>query len=404
MSKQRKFALLGWSLRAIEAIAKMGRDYVVVAPKWAEDYAKQNEIPYVGWDFERLNDRSVELYEALDEAGVSLAIPLFEETVEWAGALNSRFLERPRLFPQAMLFRDKALMKRRAQMAGIRVGVFEEAHDRDDVRRFLLRVNEALLKLQGDPNDPIHMKPFDKAGTYGHRVIEDVEQISAIGDDEFPALLESHLSGKEFACEVFIHDRKIQFLNISEYVHLGYSVFIPASPVLEDWRPRIREEIEKLIEAFDIDHGLIHPEYFLTADGTLHFGEVAYRVPGGNAFELMERAYGFSAYQGQVLCMDPDTTQEELDKFFPTEVKDAKGYAGCFLVYPKVRVIKDLKVPSEVENDPYYEYNDLFVPADAKVAERVAFGNHYGSVYFFGKDPERLRGLLLEQEDYDYYI
>lgn len=397
-------AILGWSLRAIEAIDRFDRRYVVVAPKWAEEYALANDIPYIPWEFERLNERSSEIAETLRKEGVDVAVPLFEETVEWAGVINATLLGKPQLMPQAMLFRDKSLMKRRAQLANIRVGIFEEAWNRDDVRRFLIRVNQALLKLEGDPNDPIHMKPFDKAGTYGHRMISSVEDVDNIADSEFPCLLESHLSGQEFACEVFIHNRKIRFLNISEYVHLGYSVFIPASPELEKHRPQITQEIEKLIEAFDIDYGLIHPEYFLTPDGKLHFGEVAYRVPGGNAFELMERAYGFNAYQGQVLCMDPKTTEEEVEAFFPKEVVDAKGHAGCYLVYPKKRVISDLQIPEAVEDDPYFEHQDLFMPAESKVAKRVAFGNHYGTLYFFGEDPDRLRELLLEQEDYDFYI
>ena len=243
-------------------------------------------------------------------------------------------------------------MKRRAQLSGIRVGIFEEAHDREDVLRFLRRVNESLLKLDGDPNDPIHFKAFDKAGCLGHRVIRTTEDVAQIRDEEFPALLESHLDGREFACEVFVHNRKIRFLNISEYVHLGYSVFIPASPELEKYRPVITRAIEHLIEAFDIDYGLIHPEYFITSDETLYFGEVAYRVPGGNAFELIERAYGFNPYQAQVLSMDPRASEEEIADFFPREIEDAKGHAGTFLVYPRLRVISDLAIPDAVENDP----------------------------------------------------
>jgi len=397
-------AILGWSLRAIEAIDRFDRRYVVVAPAWAEEYAKENGIPFMAWDFERLNERSHELAERLQQEGVDVAVPLYEETVEWAGAVNAVLRHNPRLLSQAMLFRDKSLMKRRAQLAGIRVGIFEEAHDRIDVVRFLKRVNQTLLKLDGDPNDPIHFKAFDKAGCLGHRVITTVEDVDNISDDEFPALLESHLSGWEFACEVFIHDRKIRFLNISEYVHLGYSVFIPASPELEAYRPRIVKEIEKLIEAFDIDYGLIHPEYFIANDGVMYFGEVAYRVPGGNAFELMERAYGFSAYQAQVLCMDPKATEEEIAAFFPKEVEGASGHAGCFLVYPRRRVISDLIIPPETEDDSYYEHHDLRPPMEEKVAKRVAFGNHFGSVYFFGEDPHRMKEVLLRQEDLDYYV
>jgi len=140
-----------------------------------------------------------------------------------------------------MLMRDKSLMKRRAQLGGIRVGIFEEAHDREDVIRFLKRVNQTLLKLDGDPNDPIHLKAFDKAGCLGHRVIRTPDEVDAIPDEEFPSLMESHLDGWEFAVEAWIHDGKICFLNLSEYVTLGYSVYVPASPDLEQYRPQITQ-------------------------------------------------------------------------------------------------------------------------------------------------------------------
>jgi hypothetical protein len=100
--------------------------------------------------------------------------------VEWAGAINSVLLDNPRLMGQSMLFRDKALMKRRAQLGGIRVGIFEEARDRTDVIHFLRRVNQALLKLDGDPNDPIHFKAFDKAGCLGHRIIRTADDVDNI--------------------------------------------------------------------------------------------------------------------------------------------------------------------------------------------------------------------------------
>ncbi|HSR63042.1 MAG TPA: carboxylate--amine ligase, partial [Gammaproteobacteria bacterium] len=237
-------AILGWSLNAIDGISRFNRRYVVVAPEWAEDYCKEKDIPYIPWNFERLNDRSNEIAKRLKEEGVDVAIPLYEETVEWAGAINSILLGQPRLYAQSLLFRDKALMKRRAQIGGIRVGIFEEAHDKSDVIRFLVRVNQALLKLDGDPNDPIHMKAFDKAGCLGHRVIRTVEDVEHITENEFPALLESHLSGWEFAVEAWIHDGKIKFLNISEYVTLGYSVFVPATKELESWRSAITKQIE----------------------------------------------------------------------------------------------------------------------------------------------------------------
>jgi hypothetical protein len=398
-------ALLGWVLNAIDAVDRMpDRRYVVVAPEWAREYAESNDIPFISWDFERINDRSVELAERLKEEGVDVAIPLFEETVEWAGAINSVLLQNPRLLGQAMLFRDKALMKRRAQLGGIRVGIFEEAHDKSDVIRFLKRVNQALLKLDGDPNDPIHLKAFDKAGCLGHRIIRTPDDVYNIPEEEFPFLMESHLDGWEFAVEAWIHDGKIRFLNISEYVTLGYSVFVPASPELEKWRPRIREEIEKLIDTFEINFGFIHPEYFVTSDGKMYFGEVAFRPPGFKVFELLERSYGFNAYQAMVLCFDPHTTEEEIADFFPREVVDAHGHAGCFGVYPRRRVVSELKVPEETEQHEYFEYHELQAPLENKVTKRTAFGTHWGLVYFFGDDAYRMRDLLKHQETLDFYV
>tara|TARA_R110002074_G_scaffold284733_3_gene456452 strand:+ start:790 stop:2022 length:1233 start_codon:yes stop_codon:yes gene_type:complete len=397
-------ALLGWSLNAVEAADKFDRRYVVVAPDWAEAYCKEHDIPYVPWNFERLNDRSVEIAQTLKEMGVNVAIPLFEETVEWAGAINSVLMDQPKLFGQSMLLRDKALMKRRAQLGGIRVGIFEEAHDKDDVIRFLKRVNQTLLKLDGDPNDPIHLKAFDKAGCLGHRVIRTPDEVDTIPEEEFPVLMESHLDGWEFAVEAWIHNGKIAFLNISEYVTLGYSVFVPATPDLEKYREQITREIEKLIKTFDIEFGFIHPEYFVTSDSTMYFGEVAYRPPGFKVFELLERAYGFNAYQALIMTFDPKTTAEEVKAFFPKEVVDAKGYAGCFGVYPRRRVVSQLEMPEETENHDYFESHELTPPLEETVTKRTAFGTHWGLVYFFGEDPYVMRDLLKHQEELDFYV
>ncbi|MGM0655545.1 MAG: ATP-grasp domain-containing protein [Thermodesulfobacteriota bacterium] len=397
-------ALLGWSINAIKAAQKFDRRYIVVAPDWATDFCAANNIPFMAWDFERLNDRSLEIAEKLKAEGVDVAVPLYEETVEWSGAINSVLLNNPRMFGQSILFRDKALMKRRAQLGGIRVGIFEEAYEKEDVIRFMKRVNQTLIKLDGDPDDPIHVKAFDKAGCLGHRMVRKLEDIDSIPDDEYPLLMESHLDGWEFAVEAWVYDGKIKFLNISEYVTLGYSVFVPATKELESWRDAITKQVELLIKTFDIQFGQIHPEYFVTSDGTMYFGEVAYRPPGFKAFELIERAYGFSAYQASMLVFDPKSTKEEVDAFFPREVVDAKGYAGCFGVYPRRRVVSKLEMPKACIEHPYFESHELAPPAEETVPDRYAFGTHWGLVFFFGDDPIKMRDLLKSMEELDFYV
>ncbi|MFC0523613.1 acetyl-CoA carboxylase biotin carboxylase subunit family protein [Pontibacillus salicampi] len=396
-------ALIGWSIQAIEAASRLNRPFVVVGPSDFESVAEKHDIKFVGWDFSRLNEGSDQLYKQLKAMGVELAVPLYEECVEWAGALNARFREDPKVFNRSLLLRDKGMMKRKAQISGIKVGVFEEAHDKEDVKRFLKRVNEALLKIDGDLLDPIHVKPLDKAGSVGHLAISQLEDIDQLHDVDFPLLMESHLDGQEFSCEAFVHNGKVRFLNITEYIRLGYSNFVPASPSLERKRPIIEKAIQDLVDAFEIEYGVIHPEYFIAQDGSLHFGEVAARVPGGHIFELIERAYGFSAYEAQILCSDPNTTEEELSSFFPDPSSEAEGFAGCLMVHPNQDYVEDLTIPEELEQHPYFEKHDMFTPPQGKVAERIGFGNHYGTIFFYGEDSEEMTRLLKMYEEYNFY-
>lgn len=395
-------ALLGYCVPAMEAMDKIGRPFVAVVPPLFEATMKDGDIPHVLWEFNTVNEKSFNLAGVLSDMGVGVAVPLFEETVEWAGALNGHFREDPRLFTKYLLFRDKAMMKRRAQMSGIRVGVFEEAEDKEDVLRFFKRVNKASARIDGDVEDPVHLKPLAAAGCVGHVIIRSAMDIEDLTEDNFPSLLETHLDGQEFSCEVFIHNKKIRFLNINEYVHLGHSNFTPASPKLNASREAIEKAVYDLIEAFDIQYGMIHPEFFITPDGKINFGEVAARVPGGHIFELIHKAHGFDPFAGFVLCADPKTSEDELSAFFP-DPADHDGYYGCLMVYPKQKVVTRVAVPEKLLLEPYYEKHNLFQPITAKVAERAGFGDHYGTVYFHGDDAEEMTHLLLAYEEEDFY-
>jgi len=396
-------ALLGYTIESFEAASNLGYDFVAVVPPGYETYLEKDGIRAVAWDFDRINERSAELAGTLMGMGVRLAVPLYEETVEWAGALNARFQDNPRLFNRYWALRDKAMMKRKAQMNGIRVGVFEEVDSQDDVRRFFERVNSAEGRITGDAPVGVHLKPTTAAGSVGHRFLKTIEEIDEVPEDAFPCMVESHLDGQEFSCEVFVHDGEIAFLNVNEYIHLGYSQLLPPTPGLEARRPQIRKAVEKLIRTFEIQNSVLHPEYFLDAEGELNFGEVAARIPGGHIFDLIQRAYGFDPFAGQILCSDPEVSKEEIEDFFPDEVSGKKQHAGNLLVYPKKKQIKSLSIPQELEDEPYYLKHDLFEPVTAKVQDRVGFGNHYGHIDFVGDDADRLREVLLRFEKLDYY-
>lgn len=403
------YALIGWSLPVIESMKNSGLPYVVVSLPDFETYAKEHDIPFVSYQLEEWGDNvnSLDLYEKLKPFGATVAVPLYEETVEWAGALNSIFRNDPRALNRAFLFRNKAMMKRKALLAGLRVGVFEEVHNIEQVYKFQDRLNEANLQLAGEEDAWFHVKPFSAAGTVGHHFIKSREQIAEkLKPEDFPCMVESHLSGKEFSCEAFIHRGKVKFLNITEYVKLGFSNFIPAGPHLESKRNLIMKEIEKIVQAFGIEYGMIHPEFFLTEDDVLNFGEVACRIPGGHILELASKAYNKDMLLAFVVSHDPALTDEELAKFFPAEDENFKTYHGNVMVYPKGKTkIDKLELPETLLEDPYFIDHNLVPPiAGQKLsADRDGYGNHFGTVNFSGDDASRMRELLNHYQDVAFY-
>ena len=404
------FALMGWSLPVIESVQKLNKPYVVVSFPDFEPYAKENDIPFVPYQLDEWSDQSNarDLEEKLKPFGVDVAVPLFEETVEWAGALNSIYRDDPRVLNRAMLFRDKAMMKRKALIEGLRVGYFEIVYNKEDVHRFIDRLNVAQLQLPGEEDAWAHMKPFSAAGTIGHRFIKSHDDIEEkVKNEDFPCMIESHLAGKEFSCEAFIHNGELKFLNITEYVKLGYSNFVPAGPELEAKRPLIEEGINRLIKAFGIEYGMIHPEWFLNEKDELFFGEVACRIPGGHILELASKAYNFDALAAFVMCHDPNATQEDLDAVFPQKdfVDGEDEYVGNVMVFPARGNITKLEIPEELLEESYFEDHNLQAPAASqKISDREGFGNHFGTINFKGTDAGKMKTLLEHYQDVPFYV
>ncbi len=401
------FALMGWSLPVIESMQKLNKPYVVVSYPDFEEYAKEHNIPFVSYAFNEWSDssNSLDLKVKLDAFGADVAVPLFEETVEWAGALNSLYRDDPRVLNRAFLFRNKAMMKRKALIGGLRVGLFEEVYNKEGVKNFMNRLNQANLQIDGEGDSWVHIKPFASAGTVGHRLLRSQSDIDTkCQDDDFPCLAESHLPGREFSCEAFIHGGKIRFMNITEYVKLGYSNFIPEGNYLHTKREKILKEMQKLVDLFGIQYGMIHPEWFLTENDELSFGEVACRIPGGHILELCGQAYGFDALAAFVMCHDPELTEEELQQLLPPLDARPETFYGNVMIYPHKNQISKLVIPEELKEESYFLDHNLVPPLSSqKISDREGFGNHFGTVNFKGEDPDRMTELLLHYENVDFY-
>ncbi|RAI91674.1 ATP-grasp domain-containing protein [Algoriphagus yeomjeoni] len=403
------FALIGWSLPVIESMQKTGRPFVVVSFADFEPYAAENNIPFVSYPLDEWSDtsNSIDLFEKLKAFDVDVAVPLYEETVEWAGALNSIYRGDPRVLNRAFLFRNKAMMKRKALIGGLRVGLFEEVFNKEGVKAFMKRLNQANLQVDGEEDSWVHIKPFASAGTVGHRLLRSLADVDEkCEDSDFPCLAESHLPGREFSCEAFVNKGKIRFLNITEYVKLGYSNFIPEGKYLESKRDLIHKEVQKMIDIFGIEYGMVHPEWFLTEKDELNFGETACRIPGGHILELCSKSYEFDALAAFVISHDPNITEEELDEIFPAKDFKPKNYHGNVMIYPHKRQFSKLEIPESLNNEPYFVEHSLIAPYEGQKlsADRDGFGNHFGTINFKGEDPDRMTELLKHYEKEEFYV
>ncbi|MFN2374338.1 MAG: hypothetical protein ABR545_11070 [Cyclonatronaceae bacterium] len=75
------------------------------------------------------------------------------------------------------------------------------------------------------------------------------------------------------------------------------------------------------------------------------------------------------------------------------------------MIYPKAGFISKLQIPDELKEDDYFETHTLYPPSEHKVPDdREGFGNHYGTIFFRGDNPERMKELLSHYQDIDFYV
>lgn len=174
-------------------------------------------------------------------------------------------------------------MKCKVLLGGLKVGLFEEVYDREYVYKFFDCFNEVELQLFGEEDVWFYVKLFVVVGMVGYYFIwfcDDIDCKMMVKD--FFCLVESYLSGKEFFCEVFIYKGKICFFNIIEYVKLGYFNFILVGFEFEVKWELIYNEVQKMVDIFGIEFGMVYLEWFVSDDGKIiNFGEVVCWIFGG---------------------------------------------------------------------------------------------------------------------------
>ncbi|MEN8654905.1 ATP-grasp domain-containing protein [Streptomyces sp. 21So2-11] len=241
------------------------------------------------------------------EHRIERIFPLFEGDVLPASR-SRRDHGIPGLTPdQALNFRDKNVMHRRAEELGVRVA-----------RSCRPDTVTAVAEFAEEAGYPVVIKPY--AGwacgdTYRVDSREDLDRVwAAMGDDRHEYRVEEFIRGTEFHVDSLFQDGEVVFEQLSQYT---YSVLeyldepggtISRKHDLTAREQRILDLNAVVLRGFGLSTGVVHAEFFLPEDGgDAVFGEAGARAGGGSIVPAVEAGRGINlAGEWCRLELDPD--------------------------------------------------------------------------------------------------
>jgi len=191
---------------------------------------------------------------------------------------------------QVRWVRNKADMKRRLREVGLRTAEYARVSSKSDVDDFG-RVN----------GWPVVLKPVDSFACIDTFLLNNRAELESQDLPDRPMMVESYQGGTEGECCALIQDGRV--LDV-------WPSFMPSRPLemldgamnanisdrlLEHSPSSIRETVEAIVRAFQIDHGYLHMEYFFDGHETV-VGEVGLRIAGCEITANHGLAYGFDVF------------------------------------------------------------------------------------------------------------
>ena len=200
---------------------------------------------------------------------------------------------------QTLPFRDKELMKRVLDGAGIRTPHHYSA-------RTAAQVMEAAESI----GFPVIVKPIAGAGSEHTYKVHDQEELEAV----IPAIrnvsevsVEEFVVGEDMTYDTICVNGEIAHYNISTYrpraLDMKHNAWI--SPITitipnvnDDSLRAGREMGEAVHRALGVQNGYTHMEWYRTPDGEAVFGEIGARSPGAHLVDLINFASDTDSYSG----------------------------------------------------------------------------------------------------------
>ena len=285
-------------------------DLILLTSKEKADGFNQNDYAYIeAFDNyrtnERVEQRAVELY---DQFQYHTVLANTEADILRAARLRQRFNLKGQSISSAINYRDKVVMKTKAQEHGIKTPPFAKITCIQDLEEFIK-----------EHHYPVLVKPIDGAASQGIIKIENRRDLIELRRQGLPQnyMVEKFIKGDLCHVDGIIHNGELRFIAASKYLNppmefldgsgfLGAYTLDPDKPLAQ----RLVNMTKKVLDSFDTpENTIFHAEWFHTPDHKIIFCEIASRTAGGITMEMIKHAFNIHLYQAftQIHCGLPLT-------------------------------------------------------------------------------------------------
>ncbi|AMV42087.1 ATP-grasp domain-containing protein [Paraburkholderia caribensis] len=332
---------------------------------------------------------AVQRYEHEHQATPAAVIPMNDFTVRSALAISTHYDTRHNSEQTVNQCRDKLLMKRVLQQAGLPVP-----------RHGAFATLEELKVLAKDIGLPLVIKPRELAGSVGvikvthasrlesafQQCIADIKALGgAYKTPENVFLAEEYIPAQqEVSVEVINQGDLHRVVAVTDkylgpepyFVEVGHSV-----PSVHTGNASLVDLAERACAALGIQYGMAHFEARITPAGDIRIIEVGARTGGDAIMDLVERSYGVNPYQLHVASYlgRPIALPERLDSRGLSAIAFLKAPEGIIQSVNLPKSIPDIIVNMQVTGKPL------------DISEKpVSWRAREGSLEFFwkGRAPE----------------
>jgi biotin carboxylase len=269
--------------------------------------------------------------------------------------------------------------------------IAQRCHDKLVMKRFLERHDIAMTpyrdgsarasagEIVRELGLPVVLKDRRRSGGRGMVVLPD--EASVARAKRYGRILERWVEAEEASVESFVSDRSIRFANVTEYVRKGAVNAVPAA-LDPATRAKLLDLNRRVVGALGIRWGMTHLEAYLTR-GSLLFGEIALRPPGGYIMDLIDLAWGF----------DPWRAFLAVELGLPFDFPEApSAHAAAVVLHPGAGTVRAVHGVDDVRRHPHVVRATIKVVAGDRVTPRLGVGESVGRVLLRASS----RGELLE--------